>query len=726
MCGHEIYAAECSWLESRSFPPNLISKNITLIPKVVANRLKPILNKCISENQSPFVPGRSILDNVMAAMEIIHFMKSKTRDKKGETTLKLDISKAYDRIDWEFLKEMMNKMGFSQQWISWIMLCVVTVDYSIIVNGHKVGPIVPGRGLRQDDCFPFFKATVNEAAVVKNVLSVYETTSGQAINLQKSEFYCSRNVSAETREAIASHLGVTQVLGRIEKMLNSFWWDHSGNNGRGIHRLSWEHLSVSKDHDGMGFKSLKAFNIAMLGKQAWNLVTKPDCLITKLLKARYFPKCDFLEANIFGGVFGAQNPSSMVVAVCKWSIGTREKIDIWEQNWLKEGLSIATPSNMQRPGDLNKVKDIIMSNSKFWDIDKISSMFDSTTVRCIINTPLLASVLLDKLVWKLEHDGVYSVCSAYNYYVNNVGNQDNSGIAGNWHHIWRAKVPPKVKNYCGGSAVMCYPHVQVCTAAVTECWQQAGLWNQIHPGLNTSNNIADILLFILQSLNKEQQEIFSVLLWSIWKRMNAKVWNNITESNTNVYERAQHLLTSWKQAQQTRSYANTSQPVQQHTNWEKPSRGRYKCNIDASFSSTHNKVEIDMCIRDGQGRYVAAKTEWLEPIVDVEIGEAMGLFSAVKWVDELRLSDVDCEMDCKRVVDCLHSSRTYNSDLRDILRDCTVILATNLVNSHVKFIRRQANEVAHRLARAATSLASFHIFIDIPTCIYDIIMNEMR
>jgi hypothetical protein len=176
LCGHEIFEAGCSWLESGSFPPNLNSTNIALIPKgesqttmkdwrpislcnvlykivakVLANRLKPVLDKCISENQSAFVPGRSILDNAMAAMEIIHFMKSKTRGKKGEAALKLDISKAYDRIDWEFLKDMMSKMGFSQQWIGWIMLCVETVDYSIIVNGHKVGPVVPGRGLRQGD-----------------------------------------------------------------------------------------------------------------------------------------------------------------------------------------------------------------------------------------------------------------------------------------------------------------------------------------------------------------------------------------------------------------------------------------------------------------------------------------------------------------------------------------------------------------------------------------------
>ncbi|PNX70899.1 ribonuclease H, partial [Trifolium pratense] len=80
-------------------------------------RLKPILEKCISDNQSAFIPGRSILDNAIAAIEIIHYMKSKTRGKKGAAALKLDISKAYDRINWDFLKDMMAKLGFSQKWI---------------------------------------------------------------------------------------------------------------------------------------------------------------------------------------------------------------------------------------------------------------------------------------------------------------------------------------------------------------------------------------------------------------------------------------------------------------------------------------------------------------------------------------------------------------------------------------------------------------------------------
>jgi hypothetical protein len=80
----------------------------------------------------------------------------------------------------------------------------------------------------------------------------------------------------------------------------------------------------------------------------------------------------------------------------------------------------------------------------------------------------------------------------------------------------------------------------------------------------------------------------------------------------------------------------------------------------------------------------------------------------------------------KRVVDCLHSDTANVSELGAIINDCRRILATDFVNSHVKFIRRQANEVAHSLARVAPLLASFHIFSDIPTCIQTIIINEMH
>ncbi|CAJ2632579.1 unnamed protein product [Trifolium pratense] len=201
-----------------------------------------------------------------------------------------------------------------------------------------------------------------------------------------------------------------------------------------------------------------------------------------------------------------------------------------------------------------------------------------------------------------------------------------------------------------------------------------------------------------------------------------KCGTSVTRSK--LCERAIHLITSWRNAQRVRALVDMPQQIPHQTRWMKSIIERYK--FDASFSYLHNKVGIGMCIRDDQERFGRAKTEWLEPILDVEIGEAMGLLSALKWIEELHFYDTGVEVDCKRVVGGLYSKRNFNSDFGVILSDCKVLLATNLVNSNVKFIRRQANEVAHSFARMVTSLASFHNFLDIPTCIYDIIMNEMR
>lgn len=207
-----------------------------IIAKVLENRLQKILPQIISEEQSAFVPGRNITDNVLVAFEILHYMKRKHNGQNGVVALKLDISKAYDRVRWDYLHCRMRTMGFSEKWIQWIMLCVTTVSYSISFQGSLLGPINPTRGLRQgdplspylfllcveglskdltaagssgnitgckisnttpaishllfaDDNFLFFKSSVKEADEVKRILNKYESYSGQAINFQKSAIF---------------------------------------------------------------------------------------------------------------------------------------------------------------------------------------------------------------------------------------------------------------------------------------------------------------------------------------------------------------------------------------------------------------------------------------------------------------------------------------------------------------------------------------------------------
>lgn len=132
-------------------PISLCNVLYKLISKVLANRLKKILPNIISSTQSAFVPGRLITNNVLLAYELIHHLRSKTKGVGGLTTIKLDMSKAYDRVEWVFLVKMMHRMGFHEQWVRLIIKCVSTVSYSIKINGSYTHRLIPQRGLRQGD-----------------------------------------------------------------------------------------------------------------------------------------------------------------------------------------------------------------------------------------------------------------------------------------------------------------------------------------------------------------------------------------------------------------------------------------------------------------------------------------------------------------------------------------------------------------------------------------------
>jgi len=102
-----------------------------------------------------------------------------------------------------------------------------------------------------------------------------------------------------------------------------------------------------------------------------------------------------------------------------------------------------------------------------------------------------------------------------------------------------------------------------------------------------------------------------------------------------------------------------------------------------------------------------------------------GLYHAIRWIHELQLTNVDFEVDSKIVADYFNKGRGDVTEFSSIMDSSIQFCSTYLTNSHVEFIRRQTNEVAHTLAKAATSSTSFHVFHDIPTCITDLIFNEM-
>ena len=132
-------------------PISLCNVVYKVVSKVLTNSLKVILPDIISHNQSAFAPGRIISDNILIAYELTHYLQNKRSGASGFAALKLDMSKDYDRLEWNFVEGMLLKLGFRRRWVDLVMKCVTTVRYQIKVNNEVTNTILPGRGLRQGD-----------------------------------------------------------------------------------------------------------------------------------------------------------------------------------------------------------------------------------------------------------------------------------------------------------------------------------------------------------------------------------------------------------------------------------------------------------------------------------------------------------------------------------------------------------------------------------------------
>ncbi|KAA3475053.1 reverse transcriptase [Gossypium australe] len=246
-------------------PIRLCSVVYKVVAKAIANRLQKIIDKCIDEVQSAFVPGRLITDNVLLAYEIMHTIKQKRTGKKGVMAVKLDMSKVYDKVERKFLEDVINKMGFACEWVELRKRCFSTVNYAVNINGKRGNLFKPSRGLRQgdplnpfiflicseglsslmrtatrqglvkgakasrrgpaishllfaDDCILFGEASTEGAKILKGILKDYENCSGQCVNFSKSTIFFSPNTSEDRKEAVSNLQGV-RVAVNPEKYL---------------------------------------------------------------------------------------------------------------------------------------------------------------------------------------------------------------------------------------------------------------------------------------------------------------------------------------------------------------------------------------------------------------------------------------------------------------------------------------------------------------------------
>ncbi|XP_043812372.1 uncharacterized protein LOC122723637 [Manihot esculenta] len=183
--------------------------------------------------------------------------------------------------------------------------------------------------------------------------------------------------------------------------MTRYWWSKGADQNRGIHWLGWHRMAKHRLDDGLGFKSLNEFNLAMLGKQGWNIITRPHSLVTRVLKTRYFPTTSFFETSL------GHNPSffwrsilafrNLVKAGAYWRIGNGRSVSIWSHPWLKKALDSLVSTPPPPNCTLSVVADLMISHR--WNESLIAQLFNDRDRSCILNISLSLSSHPDVCCW---------------------------------------------------------------------------------------------------------------------------------------------------------------------------------------------------------------------------------------------------------------------------------------------------------------------------------------
>ncbi|XP_056850940.1 uncharacterized protein LOC130500203 [Raphanus sativus] len=410
---------------------------------IVKDDLTLMVNKFLTEGIMPdglnetnicLIP-KTTKPNVMAQFRPISLCNDQAKWAQQKMAIKTDMSTAYDRMELSFIEAVMRKMGFSETWITWIMRCITSVQYKVLMNGQPRGNIIPGRGLFQGDPLsPFIFILCTEALVS---LLNHAENQGKITGMRVTRA-CPSRINATTRQEIKDVLGIQNdggmgtYLGIPEDISGSKCKLFAFLKDKLMHRVTgWTGRWLSK-----GGKECYCSILVVLKspKKRNTLVEMGESLPTERRRRDWISISAARELLLLG---------------IRQKIHSGYEVKVWEDPWIP--ITPARPAKPIAPvmHPNMRVSDLINQELKEWDVDLLEQYVSPADIPLIRSLAISTTHRPDTFCWSFTRNGQYTVKSGYWVAQNLLKDADEKqvlepSITKLQAFAWKIKAPKKI------------------------------------------------------------------------------------------------------------------------------------------------------------------------------------------------------------------------------------------------------------------------------------------
>lgn len=527
---------------------------------------------------------------------------------------------------------------------------------------------------------------------------------------------------------------------KLTSVMIEFWWGGTSEK-RKIAWVAWKKLCKPKELGGLGFKDIALFNQALLCKQAWRIWSKPQSLLARVMKSRYFKNGSFLDCGIGNRPSYAwrsiMHGRELLVKGLMKQIGDGQSTHVWYDNWIL--LDAPRPPRYRTDEvDLSlTVSELIDSRYGTWNVHRVRHLFVEEDANYILGLKIHLN-RPDAVVWGLEKNGVYSVKSGYKLLDTIQEMESNSQVTLSplekslWSNLWKVKTLPKIRHFlwkalagalavadrlqtrgiqidpicrCCQLAPETICHVLFHCPTAQEVWRLSGFPQP--PAGFSPNSVMLNLQYLLQCSKRQSvpqriRMLFPWVLWHIWKGRNELIFANTRLGSATIMEKAQNDYDAWEEvnivnlAQVIRDINDIS-PIER---WQKPCQSFVKCNIDSSWTSATANAGASWILRNHKGEALAHSRRSYSSVTTRLEAELLSFSWAIDGARDLRFDRVVFESSSYLAGEAILRPEEFPS-YQDLLTNIRCKLeGFRLWN--ISFSPLSGNRVAHEIALSVT------------------------